>query len=610
MRIDIGNSSNINRDHIKRLDRLKKGDVIRARVLEVKNGVAKIDLGNGEIVEGKIDVSSNLLEGKVIKFLIKDTQNNTLHMSPVYEDMDFSNEYVLKNESLIMDRILNLNNLPKDAKSLSIIENMISYKMPLTPENIEAISKYTDKIMSLINITDGEEVQTPPGEKPLDQDITKLIKVLVSDLEQSEKSEATLNPDKNLQNTESNSEKNQKMINVEKNDEFKSISAHFLNKQKILSSKNSEQLDNTTTAEDFEEINLANNIKNTDNTKEQIKNAQNLIEEDIDEFKSIDFNSLVKDKTTTEKSDNTNSNIIKNDNLAEGKVTEFKDILKQFDNVDSTLKFKQITEQIKHEMKNIFSSDTTSEDIIQRLTFLMKSDVKVSVNNLSRLTEFLENHETLSKEMIEVLELAEKEGVIDSKTKQELLDKSQNINLKFDGKDDEKLSKFYSEIKEVSEKLLSEVSSSTKSSEQLNNKANSLNDTVDFYNKINDKATMMLIPFTFNNKDIENSLYILSKKRVFKKSDSMKVYMALDTNNLEKVKVLCDFSYDRLNVNFKVKEEHMKLFESGRQELSKILESKGYDNTFIYINKEEEKENILDMISFDETINYMLNIKV
>src|SRR5699024_966614 len=121
----------------------------------------------------------------------------------------------------------------------------------------------------------------------------------------------------------------------------------------------------------------------------------------------------------------------------------------------------------------------------------------------------------------------------------------------------------------VSEKLLTQISSSNKASEQLNNKANNLNDSVDFYNKINDKATMMLIPFNFNSKDIENSLYVLSKKKIFKKSDTMKVYMSLDTNNLEKVKILCDFSYDRLNVNFKVKEEYMELFEAGKLELSK-----------------------------------------
>src|SRR5699024_10844504 len=110
--------------------------------------------------------------------------------------------------------------------------------------------------------------------------------------------------------------------------------------------------------------------------------------------------------------------------------------------------------------------------IIQRVTFLMKSDIQVTLKNLSRLTEFLENHETLNKEMVEVIELARKDGIIDEKTKRELLGKSQNIDLKFDGKDDEKLSRFYSEIKEVSEKLLTQISSSNKASEQLNNKAN------------------------------------------------------------------------------------------------------------------------------------------
>ena len=173
MRIDISSSVNLNRERIKKLDSLKKGDLVKARVIEVKDGVAKLDLGNGEIVEGKLDMSSNLLEGKLVNFLIRDSQEGILHMTPVYEDIDFSDDFVLKNEDVIMDRILNLSNLGKDEKNLSIIDNMISYKMPLKPEDIEAISKYTDKIISLLDLADGEEIQTPVTSEPLDENISK-----------------------------------------------------------------------------------------------------------------------------------------------------------------------------------------------------------------------------------------------------------------------------------------------------------------------------------------------------------------------------------------------------------------------------------------------------
>lgn len=583
MRVNIGNISNLNRNELKKLDKLKEGDVVRAKVIEVKDGVAKIDLGNGEIVEGKLDISSNLLEGKVIKFLIKDVKNNVLHMSPVYEDIDFSNDFVLKNESLIMDRILNLNNLSNDEKNLSIIENMIAFKMPLKPEDIEAISKYTDKIISLLNLSEGEEVQTPAANKALDEDISKLIKLSASEISAAEDG---LEDAQVVKNTETPNQSDGKNVQV-KNQDVNTEETQF------VKLKSGEELENA-----FKNIESASQENESENNTQ--KN---------DSFKAISADFLNKQKFTLD--EDQKSNIIKNSDTENNpKITEFKDILNDLETKESNImEFKQITEQIKDEMKNIFSRSSSPEDIIQKLTFLVKSDIDVTINNLSRLTEFLESQQTLNKEMVEVLDLAVKEGIIDEKTKFELLDKTQNINLKFDGKDHEKLSKFYKEIEEVSVKLLSEISSSNKSSEELNVKAEKLNDSINFYNKINDKATMMLIPFTLNNKEIENSLYVLSRRKVSKKSDNIKVYMALDTNNLEKVKILCDFSYDRLNVNFKVREDHIPLFERGKKKLSKVLEEKGYENVFIYINKEEE-ENVLDLISYDDTINYMLNIKV
>lgn len=556
MRIDISNSSNLNRSNIKKLDSLKEGDIVKAKIVKVDGDVAKIDLGNGEIVEGKLDVSPELLKGKLINFLVKDVKDNVLLMSPVYEDIDFSNEFVLKNKNLIMDRILNLNNLTNDEKNLNIINNMISYKMPLKQEDIQAISRYTDKIVSLLNLNKGEEVQVLATKEPLDENINKLIKI------------------ENQQLTEDNSDSS--------------------TDQKVSNFKVE------TKSEELTKDSTVNTFKSFDTS---MLEEVNINVERNDEFKNLSKQFLEKNGE--------DSNLIKEIEIKDkGNVSEFKDILTSFENKNNNdIEFKQITEQIKHEINNIFTKETTPQDIIQKLTFLVKSDIDVTLNNLSRLTEFIENDQVLNKEVIEVLKLAQKEGIIDEKTKLELLDKTRDITLKFDGKDSEKLDKFYKDIKEVSEKLLIELSTSSKSSEELNNKATKLNDTIDFYNKINDKTTMMLIPFTLNNREIENSLYVLSKKRVLKKSDSMKVYMSLNTNNLEKVKILCDFSYDRLNVNFKVKEEYMYLFERSKDQLSKILESKGYDNTFIYVNLEEE-ENILDLISYDDTINYMLNVKV
>lgn len=532
MRIDTGTSNNLNKSDFKKFNKLKEGDVIKAKIVEVSDGIAKIDLGNGEIVSAKLDVPLNLLKGKIVNFLIKDIKENMLFMSPVYEDLDFSNEFILKNKNLIMDRILNLNNLSKDDNNLNIIKSIIGYRMPLNPENIQAISSYTEKIISLLNLKEGEEIQAIAINDPLEEDINKLVKVeseVGSDLKDSSQSMT-----KNI-NTDI----------TEKNDEFKSISIEFLNKQKI-------------------------------------------------------------------QQDNNVSNIIKDNEIASNQKNdiEFKDILQQFDSENSNrVEFKKITNQIQNEISDIFPPPIDTQDIIQKLTFLVKSNIDININNLSRLKELLENNQTLNKDLGEIVELALKEGVIDNKTKLEILDKTKNIDLKFDGKDDEKLSKFYKEISEVSEKILSQLSSIGKTSEELNTKVKNFNDNVEFFNKINENSTLMLIPFTLNNKQIENSLYVLSKRKVTKKSDNIKVYMVLNTNNLDSVKIFCDFSYDRLNVNFKVNEEHINLFNDSKQTLKNILESNGYENIFIYVNK-EEKENVLDLISYDDTINYMLNIKV
>ena len=787
MRIDLSNLQRITKSDPKKLDTLKQGDVIKARIVDVDGDMVKIDLGNGEMVEAKLDVPLDLTKGKPMSFVVKDLSDGKLTMSPAYEEADLGNEFVLKNKSAIMDRILTLSNLSKDDKNLSIIKNMVSYKMPLKQEDIKAIAKYTDKLISILNLKEGETLETLSNSNPLDIDINKLIKIL----ERGEKSGDVIVSDKNIE-VELDSliieaeegtleESNLEPTKADKNNSFKEASLKFLNNSKnTIAEGTGVKIDgeeviklinsNISKTENIkpENLKLENTMKNIEvktttgekvtisieslsealkSTTESLKNESNnpkgqsnqlksvevtvvngetktvdiksltdslktltspsitdgLISSDINkpapdttirniettttqgekvtissdslseslksamesiesestsqmshsnelkkvevttvggDIKTVDTKALADalkasvsevDKVDTSTVSKTNveenikntevktsetdfkelSHLIKDSGLkSESEKISLKDVLKQLDTEAlSKPEFKDVTELIKSELKDSFTGENKATDLIQKLTFLVKSDVDVTLNNLSRLNKFLEQNQTINKDLGEVLELAVKEGVIDEKSKFELLEKIKMLDLKFDGRDSEKLKDFQGNLKEVSEKLLSTIKFSQNSSEELNQKSNNLNDNIAFLNKINDKNTLMLIPFTMNQKELENSLYVLSKKKVAKSSENIKVYMNLNTSNLESVKILCDYSYDKLNVNFKVKEDFLKLFETRKIELQQILESKGYENTTLTVSRQQE-EKVLDIISHDDTINYMLNIKV
>lgn len=769
MRIDLSNLEGINRSDQNKIEKLKQGDTVKARVISVDGDTVKLDLGRGEIVEAKLDAPVDLKEGKLLNFLIKDLKEGTLVMRPLYEDVDTGSDFVLKNKSAIMDRILNLNNLSSEEKNVDIIKNMISYKMPLKQEDIKTISKYTDKLLSLLSLSEGETLETLVESElsPIDIDINKLIKVS-SKKEASETLETEIINEEVKENKGTNTQESQNKSNkLEKNNLFKEASLEFLKRTQNANSKQTsivvqknievvdtsfetkvidtkslqdavdslmhssqpkgasldtptktvevkssigetfildkkivlealknvlDSVDNKSTESNSLPLNTQKNIEviNTNgetkiidtktltdavDTLIQTKQAKNIdlngslkaitiqstdgeqivldskaVSEALETvLESIDTNTKtltdeidvlpktlqVNTETSSRQADNlkqvvmenlTNDSDLQRDEFkalssliretevkSQEESTALKDIIQQVKQTNTEtirqLDTIDVTEVIKNELKTSFNEDHETQDLIQKLTFLIKSDVEVTTGNLTRLNKFLEQNKTINNDLIDVLELAKTEGIIDEKSKLDLMNKVETLNLKFDGTDSNKLKEFQSNLKEVSDKLLTSIKSNQESSEELNLKAKNLNEDINFLNKINDKNTLMLIPFTMNQRELENNLYVLSKRRVSKKSDNIKVYMNLNTNSLESVKVLCDYSQGKLNVDFKVKDNYVKLFEERKVELQTILESKGYENTVLHVSR-QQGEKILDIISHDDTINYMLNIKV
>lgn len=522
MRIQIQPSSDLNKNDLKRLDKLKKGDMIRGKIVEVNGDVAKIELGNGEIAYGKLEVPLKLLKDKVLNFVIKEMKENILFLSPKYEDIDFNKEFILKNKDLIMDRILNLSKMTKDETNLNIIKNMIKFRMPLDNHNIQSITKHVDKLISMLNLQEDEIVQILSNiEEPMDEDINKFIKL--------------------------KNETNQTMDNPinKKTDQMKNI------------------------------------------TYNKNLNDNNVNRSDFIEFKSENIVTDVE---------------LKDDYL------KLEDVIKQFSEEEGG-GFKNITKQVKQGIKSIFSDKNTIEDIIQKVVFLNKSNINLTMNNLKRLTRLVNNGETLNKDLEQVINLSLQENIIDEKTKDDILNKTRNVELKFDENDSQRIKEFNKELSDITNKILSSISSKEEVSKELTLKTKELSEDINFLNKVNDKSTLMLIPFSLNNKQLENNLYILSKRKVVKKSDNIKVYMCLNTKNFTNIKVLCDFTYGSLSVNFKVKEEYIKLFDENKNDLKNILKTKGYENIYIYVSQEKE-EKVLDLLSYEDDINYMLNVKV
>ncbi|KNF08794.1 hypothetical protein CLPU_5c01010 [Gottschalkia purinilytica] len=595
MRISIPILNNVSTDSKDILSKLKEGDTIKGRIVEVNGDTIKIDLGNGNIVQGKTEVPLDLLEKEFMNFVIKDISGNTLVLSPVYDDVNLENEYFIKNQQVIMEKILEFHGLEKSQKNIDILKVMIGYKMPLDKENVSNIIKHINKLESLLNTQSNEKIHMiSTNQDPLKENILKFLKINQNELQHNitNKVNAQTNLDVNSNN---------KMMNINSSNNTVSDITSLDYKTPIIKDNNVilndefipfEKITNDETILEKNKVTNINTVKddmpqkiNINNTLNDNKNIEGKVVDLVDLKENLNQEKTIKDQ---------NNDVTNKESLNHN----YKDKM-----------LKDVTDIVLKEIKNLFSSQVLDKKSMQKVVFLLKSNIEANIQNLKTLENVLNKGETINKSISELAEELEKEGLITKEIKDRLVLQSKSVEINFDGSDKERIGSFYKKLNDNIEKIIHNISGKDRISDELMLKVKNASEKIEFFNRINEKSMLLCIPFTLNKNEMNNTIYLLSKRRINKKSDSIKVYISLDTKKFDKVKILCDYMYSRLNVNFNIDKKYVEIFENRKNELKQSLNENSYDNVFIYVNSEKNKD-ILDIVSYDDTINYMVNIKV
>lgn len=276
------------------------------------------------------------------------------------------------------------------------------------------------------------------------------------------------------------------------------------------------------------------------------------------------------------------------------------------------LDFTEVTDIIYSKLKAIYPEDVKSINIINKVVFLMQLGYDVSLKNIERLTNLLDNGEGIIKPLSDLIDYL-KNNVENNndflKKNNDIFDKA-NLNLirVDDNIIQKKIKIFVNEFSRLTDKVLSSVTTKKNISEELRIKLDDLFDSVEFHNKINSFYNFVHIPIKFSGEDNNSNVFILKKKNKLKKH-SYSIYISLNTQNLKKVDIFCNIDHKSINLDFIVDKTFITYFSSKFDYLRKSLKNLGYQNVFIDFKERKEKD-IIDIFFDDELFNYNLNVRV
>lgn len=356
--------------------------------------------------------------------------------------------------------------------------------------------------------------------------------------------------------------------------------------------------------------NITNVIKNVDKLKELINVQQgDKIYQINSEASTLDESILKLIKVSS------NANIDLDTNEDEPKYGNFIPYNKKTNNLISTkdnINFMDFTDIIYIKLKAIYPEHATSMDIINKVAFLMRLGYDVSLRNIEKLTNLIDNREGVIKPLFDLLNYLKndiensysflnKNIDIFDKANFKLIKVDNNINR-------ENIKAFLREINNLIDKTICTIKAKKNITEELNIKLNDFLESVRLDNKINSYYTFIHIPIEFNDEDNNSNVFILKKKNKLKKYN-YSLYISLNTQNLRKVDVFCNISREYIKLDFIVEKEFLVYFKNKFENLRKSLNELGYENIFIGF-KEHTKNDILNIFLEDELSNYNLNVRV
>ncbi len=318
---------------------------------------------------------------------------------------------------------------------------------------------------------------------------------------------------------------------------------------------------------------------------------------------------LIKVNTSPDIVRNTNNDEVIHSNFATGSKNNVDPI-----SDTSDINFIDVTETIYPKLDTVFPEYTTSMSIINKVVFLMKLGLDISLGNIEKVMNLIDNDDGIIKPLFELLDYLKDHSQRDnefSNDQGDIFNKANFKLVKIDNKNTfnkESVKTFLSEMNSILEQIKPSISTKKNIDKDLNTKLNNFFESIELHNKINSYYTFIHMPIEFNKEKNNNNVYILKKKNKLK-NNNYSLFISLNTKNLRKVDVFCNINHETIKLDFVIEKEFKVFFNKKFEDLTKSLKKLGYQNILIDF-REDKESDLLNMFIDDELLNYNLNVRV
>ncbi|MCR2042788.1 hypothetical protein [Anaerosalibacter massiliensis] len=255
-------------------------------------------------------------------------------------------------------------------------------------------------------------------------------------------------------------------------------------------------------------------------------------------------------------------------------------------------------------VKDMFPEGELTSWCIKSIAFILKNNMNISINNLEKIFCILKGREIISREVFEFF-YDEDENKGDS-----LIFNNKNF-IDIIGKDNSYIKNYYKDLNKKIEYINNKIKNNfLKIDNDTKKNIEKLGDSLKFLEEINKEMTFVYVPIFADKEENRGSVSMFKKaNKNINKGDKLNVFINLDMDYLNKVKIYCEAFDNLLNISFNIEKKDIYLFKQNEEILYNLIRESGYKlNAVNYI--EDRDINLLDTLSDNQNPYYYLDVRV
>ena len=590
----------INKNKLESKISFKEGEKFSAKVCSVdkSTGEVTLKLNNGWEFKGHLKESMEFMEGKVLKFQVKDFTEGKLELGIVHQEENKEFQDSLK-------KILSSFNLEPSKENIALLEKMLRHDIPLTKDNIYIIknmmdlknkvlqsSEEKDKLINLIlqkyNISEdsqkGEFIKTTLNDfletiKNTDDDIILTLKENNIDISSKDNIDSI------------------KTINKEYGVVVKDLKNIL---QALKSQLNEVDIENVEAKSDINSKVMETSV-NSKNIIDTLKSNGNLIDTIIQDnsYISKEFDGKLEDDV---------ERLIKELNLGSNE-DEVQVEEKNSSNKTATTVIKDDTkESIREMIKEIDISNKGINNLKEEKTF--------SSSRLNELAEILNKDDFIKDDIIKALNLEKEFNLPSGKLNKISLENINELEVSKEVKNllinslnvKEEIANKITELKRLIREVLSfDNKLEEVSSKMLSQELKSSFNNIKVLNSLTDNYYYLDTPLKMLNKEYPFKLIIKNNNKDKKQFDSkcIKIFASVKTVNMGVIDNYISINNKNMEVRIASCKDFMNIINKNKDTLLESLNLIGYLPTII-IDEKKEEVNISNSSDFFQDQNFSM----